>query len=240
MTEITKIEVNWMHGYGNAPTLEVHVDKRPDHNDFVYMALKTNVRVDTLSGEQMAVVNAGIPLPVGALKTDSPLVLNVTNADTNPTLQDWREEGNIFLLSTNLNPWIRYVSIADPKGSPTSHGALGGTYKLTDGTVFNSRTGWSSSDSQVNKLFRDFVPEHSYIIDVTLVEPRPDDSKYTYPMRWAGYALTIDHLDELYRASDNSLWPTFGGNKINIVRAGNVWIPSIDNYPGTKPPAPPK
>lgn len=245
MTEITKIEVDWHHGWMNHPTLEVHVDKRPDHDDFEYMALKTNARVNSLSSEQLVAVNAGIPLPVGALPTTSPLVLNVTNADndvTKGTAEDWRDVGKIFLLSTNLNPWIKYVSIDDPFGSPTRHGNCGGEFKMIDGSTFKSRTGWSSSDSDVNSVFKQFVPNFSDIVDVTLVEPRElkrGPHYYPYPMRWAGYSLTLDALKQL-RVDAADIWPTENGKPVYMVKVGHKWVPSVDYIEMIKPPAPPK
>jgi hypothetical protein len=56
-----------------------------------------------------------------------------------------------WLISTNVEPWVRFVWVDVPDGDARLHGALGGDYKLTDGTICKTRTGWSSRSGVYNR-----------------------------------------------------------------------------------------
>lgn len=73
---------------------------------------------------------------------------------------------NTMLISTNIEPWVRFVYIADPTGNPEFHGALGGNYRMEDGTEFKSRSGWSSRSGVVNRDFVQYLDDE--IVEVTL------------------------------------------------------------------------
>ncbi len=90
-----------------------------------------------------------------------------------------------MLISTNNDPWVKFVYIADPNGSPTTNGALGGTYKLDDGTEFKSRSGWSSRASAINKHYRDHL--YDEIVEVSIKTGK--DSIW-----WAGFSVYQTHL----------------------------------------------
>jgi len=90
-----------------------------------------------------------------------------------------------FLLSTNQWPWSRFVLIRDPNGSPNLHGALGGEYRLIDGSTLMSRTGWSSREGVVNSLFRNYVPDD-------LLAPVTVEVAKGY--KWHGYYIGVGYL----------------------------------------------
>lgn len=89
-----------------------------------------------------------------------------------PRTEDERK--NVFLLSTNNWPFVRFVHIGDPDGNPTYNGALGGTYKLDTGETFESRSGWSSRVGVVNTVYRDWISDE--LADVSTFTP---SFKYT-------------------------------------------------------------
>lgn len=127
------------------------------------------------------------------------------------------KRSNVMLISTNNDPWVKFVYIDDPEGRPQYHGALGGDYKLTDGTVFHSRTGWSSRASVLNTK-----PEYSSLLrsHITEVTLRTDDET-SYSL-WAGYSCYVNHLKE------HSLWP----KDVYLIRDNNdkefQYSPSVD------------
>jgi hypothetical protein len=102
---------------------------------------------------------------------------------------DQRE--HTLLLSTNCDPWVRFVYIADPNGHHNSHGALGGPYHMTDGTIFNSKTGWSSRSGVVNRDYSDYLREE--IVDVTI--------------RLGQYSLVAGFHCYLSYIRDHPCWP---------------------------------
>lgn len=73
---------------------------------------------------------------------------------------------NVMLISKNNAPWVRFVFVENPTGNPQFHGALGGEYKLTDGSVFKTRTGWSSRDGVINRDYRHYLDDE--IVDVAV------------------------------------------------------------------------
>lgn len=119
----------------------------------------------------------------------------------------------VFLLSTNNHPWYRFVYVDEkPNGDPSLHGALGGMYKLTDGTVFKTRTGWSSRAGVVNKRYREHLD--SELIEPTVVDPTG--------FHWAGYAHAVSEL------LHNDLFPK-GVYLVRDERNGEPrWTPSVD------------
>jgi len=174
--EISSIEVNWMLGWANSPSLKVHVDKAIPHSEFVYNKFP-------------------------------------------PTAKE-----KFWLLSnTEQHPWYRFVWVDKPDGNPTYHGALGGEYKLTNGEVCKTRTGWSSRPGVVNREFKDFL---SYeLVDVSLYEA----GKIT---GWAGYYLAVDVALRGYIANHCDWY------LVREVRDNGeiVWTPSVDpKIPGVKP-----
>jgi hypothetical protein len=102
-----------------------------------------------------------------------------------PIPRDKRE--NVFLLSYNNWPWVRYVYIADPTGDPTRHGALGGEYKLTDGTVLKSKSGWSSRASVVNSKYTGILDD--VITEVGVALPGR-------AIKFAGLNLPVTYLED--------------------------------------------
>jgi hypothetical protein len=145
---ITKIGVNWYHGYANSAQLEVTVDKLPEHKDFIYQ----------------------------------------------PTT-DW-EKDPVMLISQNLAPWVKFVYIANRNGQSQFDGALGGDYKLTNGQVLKSRTGWSSRSGVINRDYAEWIPDD--IMEPTVIVPL-DGGKY--PSRWAGFAIVAKYIRE------HPMWP---------------------------------
>lgn len=119
--------------------------------------------------------------------------LEVT-VDELPEIDSWIytgiliEEGKAnFLISKTYWPWVRFVLIRDPEGSPNLHGACGGHYRLVDGTVYHSRTGWSSREGVVNTVFQDFIPNS--ILAPIVVEA-------TKGYKWHGYYCSAEYLAE--------------------------------------------
>jgi hypothetical protein len=122
--------------------------------------------------------------------------------DEDITKMDWiyekiprkedKPDNQVMLISTNNDPWVKFVYVDDPKGSPTSHGALGGHYTLTDGTVFKSRTGWSSRAGAVNNLYRNRIREE--LAEVTIYTPG-------WTCGFAGFNLYHSAL------TNHELWP---------------------------------
>lgn len=143
--KITDISVNWWHGYGNSPSLNVVVENGslPKFEDFEYEAISLG------------------------------------------------ENGGTFLLSTNLWPWVKFVMIdhGAENGNPSYHGALGGNYRLSDGSTFKTRTGWSSNSGSVNRNFQKYLQGASHIMEVSVYE----EGRVT---GWAGYNLSVDYLRE--------------------------------------------
>lgn len=90
-----------------------------------------------------------------------------------------------MLISTNNDPWVKFVYIEKPDGRPEQCGALGGKYKLTDGTVLESRTGWSSRAGIINRDFRDELSDE--IVEVSI--KTKNDS-----MWWGGFNIYQTHL----------------------------------------------
>lgn len=124
----------------------------------------------------------------------------IVNTPDRPAHQDFvyevihHAEGE-FLLSTNLDPWVKFVYVTDRDGQPQYHGALGGAYKLVPTPldpepIYRTRTGWSSRAGVINCYF---YPEYlrKRIVDVALNDTSPKGFK------WAGYAVYIDWLEEL-------------------------------------------
>lgn len=74
-----------------------------------------------------------------------------------------------MLISTNQSPWVKFVYIDNPEGAPQYHGALGGDYTMQDGTVFKSRSGWSSRAGVINDKYRTYISGE--ICEVVLYEP---------------------------------------------------------------------
>lgn len=211
--EITKIEVNWMHKWANKPKLLVTVDKAILHSDFEYMVLVTDK-----SQPQAQLDNAQSQV-VGNTTNPPPPVAHLLTAPP---------ENNFTLLSTNLDPWVKFVAIADPKGNPQMHGALGGEYKLanTNGEIFKSRTGWSSHAGDINKRYLDYLPRKEPVVEVVLYDPR-------YKTGWAGYNISITALEDLYKNS--TLWPRLSnGDKVELIEEDSYWSPSADKYVSLK------
>lgn len=102
-----------------------------------------------------------------------------------PIPQDARD--HVMLISTNQEPWIKFVYIEKPDGRPNLHGALGGDYELTDGDTLKSRTGWSSRAGIINRDYRDFLEDE--IVEVTVYEP---ESR----VGMAGFSLYVNYLLE--------------------------------------------
>jgi hypothetical protein len=76
---------------------------------------------------------------------------------------------NFMLLSTNYDPWVKFVYIADPSFDAIRGGALGGEYKLTNGEVLKSRSGWSSRAGVINRDYINLLADE--IVDVILMTP---------------------------------------------------------------------
>ena len=108
----------------------------------------------------------------------------------NPVPYESRE--NVMLISTNNVPWVRFVFIADPNGNPSNHGALGGEYHLLDGSVFKTRTGWSSREGVINRDYRRYIDDE--LVGVTL-----DLGNHRL---MAGYAIYQTYL------KTHPLWPS--------------------------------
>ena len=107
-----------------------------------------------------------------------------------PVPSDAREK--VMLLSTNNAPLVKFVYIADPNGTPNSHGALGGNYQLTDGSLLRSRTGWSSREGVINRDYREYMNDELAGITIRY-------SKYSL---MAGYYIYQDYL------RNHSCWPS--------------------------------
>lgn len=137
-----------------------------------------------------------------------------------PVPPDAREK--VMLISTNMMPWVRYVYIDDPNGRPGLHGALGSDYKLVDGTILKSRTGWSSRAGVINKKYRYMLMDE--IVDVTVKFP-------TWNIGLAGYAYYASFL------RNHPLWP----KDLHLVRHTMFadhepyWTISTDRYELKKP-----
>lgn len=97
-----------------------------------------------------------------------------------------------MLLSTNNAPWVKFVYIDNPDGNPSMDGALGGEYKLTNGEVLNSRTGWSSRSGVLNRNYADFLEDE--LAEVTLFEPG-------WSIGWAGFNVYAQYL------KNHEKWP---------------------------------
>lgn len=92
---------------------------------------------------------------------------------------------NTMLLSTNNWPWCKFVSITNPEYDPIRGGALGGEFKMSDGTVFVSRSGWSSRAGVLNNRYADFLPGE--ILEPSIRMP-------PYDMLWAGFAISAEYV----------------------------------------------
>jgi len=176
LPNITKIDINWNHGWANAPQVEITVDgKMPEPSEWIYQA--------------------------------------TTDWENDPTM----------LISRNFDPWVRFVYISKRDGQAQFDGALGGDYRLTNGEVLKSRTGWSSRASVINVKYSTFIPDD--ILEPTLIIP----SKYG-AMKWAGYAVTAKYIRE------HELWPKDIYLVIDNRRNDEVhYAPSIDPTEVRKP-----
>jgi hypothetical protein len=106
---------------------------------------------------------------------------------------DW-EKDPIMLISRNVEPWIKFVYIANRDGKAQYDGALGGDYKLTNGEVLHSKTGWSSRAGVINQRFAEWIPDD-------ILEPTVIVEGGKYPSRWAGFAIVAKYIRE------HPLWP---------------------------------
>lgn len=95
---------------------------------------------------------------------------------------------NYWLISTNNFPWVRFVYVANPDGRPQDHGALGGDYKLEDGTILHTNTGWSSRPSVYNRDFAENVGKE--VVDVRLRVPG-------WYSAFAGFYINGEYLEAL-------------------------------------------
>jgi hypothetical protein len=137
-----------------------------------------------------------------------------------PLPSDRREK--VMLISSNNEPWIRFVYIADPNGQPNQHGGLGGEYKLTDGSILKSRTGWSSREGIINRDYIDELADE--VVNITIV-------RGPYSLR-AGYYIYAHDLiddeawpDDLYlvrslKGNNEPVW-TISTNPNKVVKASD-------------------
>jgi len=211
--KIKSIEVNWMHGWGNYPNLNILVDHRLKHDEFVYdMFFISNSNRENASNQLDA---AQVPIAGGrgttaAKAAQAPTIEKVENPDPN-------YRGPCYLLSQNNWPWVRYVAIANPDGDPSLNGALGGDYKLTNGRTYHSRTGWSSNSASCNRLHPKYLK--SEVTEVYLKASNEGTS-------WAGYNISLDALEYL---RSTTLWPLVNGAPVHLVKTNlGYWVPSID------------
>lgn len=91
-----------------------------------------------------------------------------------------------WLISRNNYPWVRFVWVDVPDGEPQLHGALGGEYKLTDGTICKTRTGWSSREGVYNRDHAESVGK-----EVTEVFVRMPERNVTF----AGFYIVGEYLE---------------------------------------------
>jgi|SRR5262245_27898827 len=102
-----------------------------------------------------------------------------------------QSDPSCLLMTVNYRPFVQFRAIADPAFDQIRGGALGGTYALDTGELYQTRSGWSSRASAFNKL-RDLghVDLEDYIEEVVVYTP---DS----PVGTAGFALTLSRMDEV-------------------------------------------
>lgn len=74
-------------------------------------------------------------------------------------VKDYDGDRDITLITTTFAPFVRFVHIEDPNGDPLRFGALGGAYRLEDGTVLRSRSGWSSRVGVINLRHNHLLPD---------------------------------------------------------------------------------
>jgi hypothetical protein len=132
-----------------------------------------------------------------------------------------------MLISTTNRPWYRFVYIEKKhiNGHPNRGGALGGSYRLTDGSVLESRTGWSSREGVVNTDYRGHIGGE--LVDVPIKSKEEAERKYA--SFFAGHYVEVDalrpHLPEgVYLVKD----PTYLDGEV-------YWCPSVDPYQVVKP-----
>ena len=135
------------------------------------------------------------------------------------SVPEYNKRENTMLISANVQPWCKFVYIADPNGRSQDHGALGGDYCMTDGTVFKSRTGWSSRDGVINRDYAKWFGDE--ITEVTVKTPRGSN--------WAGYSLKAHYL------MNHELWPDGTYLVRNMVRDEPYWTISTDPLKVVKP-----
>lgn len=109
-----------------------------------------------------------------------------------PVPADSRE--NVMLISTNNDPWVKFVYIDKPDGNPRHYGALGGDYQLTDGSTLKSRTGWSSRAGVINRNYANHIRD--YIVDVTVYRPGHNTG-------WAGFSIYKSYLENHFAWPDD-------------------------------------
>lgn len=122
------------------------------------------------------------------------------------------------MMIAETEPWVKFVYVDDPNGDPRCHGALGGDYTLLDGTVFHTRTGWSSRAGVINRDYREYIQDG--IVDVTL--------RYGPYTALAGYAI---HSRTLAGYMPKGVYL----NRVIKFKDEPYWIPSVDPHVIKKP-----
>lgn len=142
--------------------------------------------------------------------------------DEDPMSLEWvykdiPDERGTMLISRNNSPWYRFLFVERDaeKGDPQFHGALGGAYRLEDGSTLKTRTGWSSRAGVVNTQFRDYI--YGTLVEVSIGTDRP---------LWAGFYCEHDYL------TDHPLWPedVYLVMTRRWLKGELYWIPSVDEF----------
>jgi hypothetical protein len=128
-----------------------------------------------------------------------------------------------MMISQSHAPWVSFVYIDDPHGSPTMHGALGGNYKMPDGSIFHSRSGWSSRCGVLNTKYCEFLEDE--IVDVTV------RSVHGGAML-GGFSIYLSHITPL--VNDLGLFMVM--YKPSYAVDERSWHISIDPHEVKKPP----
>jgi hypothetical protein len=136
------------------------------------------------------------------------------------------DERGTMLISKNNAPWHRFVYVehAGREGQPQLYGALGGEYRLTDGSVFKTRTGWSSREGVINARYREYIEDE--LVDCPIRLHHESGGLVAFVSR----SYLDGKLPEgVHLIRDDGLYL---GNEV-------YWIPSIDPDEVIKAPKPP-